>query len=439
MDSVALGTLQDPAAIWYRAVPVLSQKWFNPMADRIKLTEAVVAGVAVPNARTILWDAAVTGFGLRCTPSGVKSFVLVYRPRGLGRSGSSRTLTLGRWPNLSVEAARKSARSTIGNIADGKDPAKTLREIRLQVVKTLATALEDYEKHLVRRRVVNIKTIMSSLRRGLSKFLNRELKSITRDHYVAAIDALDSLNKPGAADYQRKNARTFAEWAVTRGGAETHLAGFVRERPTRAEKLESEKKGRALSDVEIAKLWQASCQSAHSFGALIRLGLLTGMRRGEMAGLTWENVKLDRISLEATHTKQGRRHEIPLTLPMRDILSSRQKGTSTLVFPSEKTGRKMSGWNKLVAKVIKASGVDFSLHDTRRTCRTLMTLTGTVTDIAEIAIGHQRKELILLYDFSEVWPERTLAFEKVSSHIMSAVTPASSTFVKLSNTERRSA
>jgi len=118
------------------------------------------------------------------------------------------------------------------------------------------------------------------------------------------------------------------------------------------------------------------------------------MRRGEMAGLTWENVKPDRITLEATHTKQGRRHEIPLTLPMRDILSSRQKGTSTLVFPSEKTGRKMSGWNKLVAKVIKASGVDFSLHDTRRTCRTLMTLTGTVTDIAEIAIGHQRKELM---------------------------------------------
>ena len=401
------------------------------MADRIKLTEAVVAGVPVPNARTILWDAAVTGFGLRCTPSGAKSFVLVYRPRGLGRSGSSRTLTLGRWPDLSVEAARKSARSTIGNIADGKDPAKTLRDIRLQVERTLAAALEDYEKHLVRRRVVNIKTIMSSLRRGLSKLLNRELKSITRDHYVAAIDALDALNKPGAADYLRKNARTFAEWAVTRGGAGNPLAGFVREKPTRAEKLESEEKGRALSDVEIAKLWRTSCQSAHSFGALIRLGLLTGMRRGEMAGLTWGNVKPDRITLEATHTKQGRRHEIPLTLAMRDILSSRPKGTSSLVFPSEKTGRKMSGWNKLVAKVIKASLVDFSLHDTRQTCRTLMTVTGTATDIAEIAIGHQRKDLIRRYDFSEVWPERTLAFEKVSSHIMSVVTPASSSIVRL--------
>ena len=85
----------------------------------------------------------------------------------------------------------------------------------------------------------------------------------------------------------------------------------------------------------------------------------------------------------------------------------------------------------MLVKVVKASGVQFTLHDTRRTCRTLMSTTGTTEDIAEIAIGHQRSDLIRRYDFSEVWPQRILAFERVSDQITSVVNPAPAMVIAL--------
>ena len=75
--------------------------------------------------------------------------------------------------------------------------------------------------------------------------------------------------------------------------------------------------------------------------------------------------------------------------------------TSRLAFPSEKTGGVIFGWTKLVADLKEASGVDFTLHDLRRTSRTLMSCLGVKRSIAELAIGHKREELEALYNFDQ--------------------------------------
>jgi len=400
-----------------------------------KLTEAGAENAKVPpgKSRVILWDESVTGLGLRCSKSGSKTFVLMYRPLGVGRRGPSRTLTLGRWPSLSVEAARKSAKARVGDISNCKDPAAALRQARAASRTTLRVALEGFEAGLKRRKVVAVTNIMSSLRRGLAGLLRREVATLTRADYVAAIEAVDRQGRPGAAEYLRKNSRTFAEWVVTQGlTPHNPLAGLRRPKATRAERLDAESKGRALSNAEIVAIWTASGKTKGSFGALVRLGLLTGMRRGELAGLRWSDVKADRISLEPRRTKQGRSHQIPLTAQMSAQFGSRPRGTSDLVFPSWKTNRQMSGWKKLVQALRQASGVIFTLHDLRRTCRTLMSNLGVATDIAEMAIGHQRSDLIRRYDFSDVWPERVDAFGKVSAHIRSLVPASSSNVVPMS-------
>ena len=111
---------------------------------------------------------------------------------------------------------------------------------------------------------------------------------------------------------------------------------------------------------------------------LVRLGMLTGMRRGELAGLQWSDVTTDRIVLHASGTKSGVRHEVPLTPAMRAVLQAQPRTTSALVFPSarRKAGAQLSGWTQLVAGAVHASGVDFRLHDLRRTTQTLMSRAG---------------------------------------------------------------
>ena len=168
-----------------------------------------------------------------------------------------------------------------------------------------------------------------------------------------------------------------------------------------------------------------------SFGNLVRLGLLTGMRRGELSGLRRSDIKSDRLVLEAQHTKSGIIHELPLTDLMRDVLARQPQTSSKLVFPSSRTGTRISGWTKLVRQLVKASGVDLTMHDLRRTCRTLMSRLGAPEDIAELAIGHQRADLVARYNKDAAWEQRFVAFEQVSTHLTQLVEVPSSNITYL--------
>ena len=77
--------------------------------------------------------------------------------------------------------------------------------------------------------------------------------------------------------------------------------------------------------------------------------------------------------------------------------------------------------SKLVAKPQQASGIDFRLHDLRRTARTLMSRLDVAEDIPELAIGHVRADLIARYNKDEAWDGRVDAFTKVSAHVAALI------------------
>src|SRR5262249_27907141 len=158
--------------------------------------------------------------------------------------------------------------------------------------------------------------------------------------------------------------------------------------------------GRALSDDEIRNVWQAAGdKSFGSFGALARLALLTGLRRGELAQIERaRDLLADRIVVQPEHAKTGNPHTVPLTPLMREIVAGQPVTTSKLLFPSPTTGDRIRAWSLRIAKLQQASGVDFRLHDLRRTARTLMSKLGVPEDIAELAIGHVRKDLVARYN-----------------------------------------
>jgi integrase len=343
----------------------------------------------------------------------------VFRPRGVGRREAARTVTLGSWPSLGLKAAKAAAEKQVGEVALGRDPAADLRATKTQERRMLDKALDEFERALSRRKIVNAKTAMSALRRGLSPYKAREIGTLTRADFVKRIDALEAAGLPGAASDLRKHSRSFLEWAVGQGLAPFNvMAGLRRPRASRAERLEGERTGRALTDEEVASLWQAAA-GLGTFGGLLRLGMLTGLRRSELAGLCWSDVKDDRIGLAAHGTKTGVAHEVPITSAMRAVLAAQPRDTTGLVFPSSRRRdeAKLSGWTQLVASAAKASGVDFRLHDLRRTVRTLMSRLEVAEEVAELAIGHVRRGLVATYNKDGAWTARVDAFERVSAHI----------------------
>jgi integrase len=169
----------------------------------------------------------------------------------------------------------------------------------------------------------------------------------------------------------------------------------------------------------------------------VQLALLTGMRRSELAQLERDRHILtgeravavrgidgERIHLPRSITKTMADHDIALTPLMRAVIAAQPRTTSSLLFPSRMTGGRMRGWFHLVAALQRDSGVDFQLHDLRRTCRTLMSRLGIAEDIAELAIGHQRADLVARYNKDAAWPQRVEAFARVSAHIAALLVEA---------------
>jgi integrase len=423
--------------------------------NRTPLTRNRIEKAKVPHGtnQIMLWDTVVSGFGLRCLPGGSKTFVFRYRPHGGGRSVNPRLLRLGSFPSISLATAREAARIHAGNVAKGEDPAQQRAEERRRNRATLGKLLTGdgpYELHLKERGLVNIKPALSSLRRGLKAHMAADVAALSRNDIVTAINALTKLGKPGAAADLRSYSRTFCEWAVEQGLAKFNpMAGLRAAGRTRQQRLRDvEQKGKALTDDELVRVWraaQALQDRSHSgervtgsFGGLVQLALLTGMRRGELSQLQRDRHVLtgdravdtrggiggERIHLPKAITKTAADHDIPLTPLMRSVIAAQPRTTSPLLFPSRITGGRFKGWTHLMAALKDLSGVDVELHDLRRTARTLMSRLGVAEDIAELAIGHQRADLVARYNKDTAWLARVAAFEKVSAHISALLVDA---------------
>jgi integrase len=382
-----------------------------------KIESAVRAGAGVGRSQRIVWASDPVGLGLRIRAEGSLTWIYRYRRAG-GAREAAKTLKLGGWPALGLKAATAAAKRHAGEIALGRDPAAERRVERTRERRIVSRALDEFELTIKRRKIVNAKTIISTLRRGLAPHTNREIDALERADLVDRIEALEAAGKPGAATDLRRHTHRLLEWCLSKGLVKHNvLAGLRRQRLSRAERLESADKARALSDDEIAALWR-SAGSLGPFGGLLKLGLLTGTRRGELAKLCWPDVREDRIVVKPPIAKTGSRHEVPITAAMRAVLTAQARDTSDLVFPSaRKPGARLSGWTQLVAAAVKRSGVAFRLHDLRRTTRTVMSRCGVSEEFAELAIGHKRRGLVGVYNKDDAWQARVDAFTRVSDHI----------------------
>ena len=208
-------------------------------------------------------------------------------------------------------------------------------------------------------------------------------------------------------------------WAALQGLTPVNVLAGSRSRNSRARSAAEAAQGRALTDPEIVAVWRAASDMG-SFGALVRLGV-ERLRRSELAGLRWSDIKDNVIVIPEARTKMGTEHRVPVSPAMQALLAVQPRSASGLVFPSAVTGSAMSGWSKLLPKLVKASGVLVSTARSQANMRTLMSRLGVAEEVAEAAIGHAKGGLIAIYDKHDLWDERVVAFEKVSNHILALV------------------
>src|SRR5262245_58892781 len=88
------------------------------------------------------WDTSLPGFGLRVTPTGVRTWTIRYR-----HAGRLYRLTIGRYPKLSLADARERARTELRRAGLGEHPVAEKLQAREREQDTVAALVGEYEKH----------------------------------------------------------------------------------------------------------------------------------------------------------------------------------------------------------------------------------------------------------------------------------------------------
>jgi integrase len=415
----------------------------------IVFTEERLKALAAPATGEVIYrDVKSPGLSARVRPSGAKTYCLRYRVGG--RGSIERRLTLGEVGTLPLAEARKLAINARAAVAGGRDPAGE-RQAAAERAKaatpkeTLADIVDAWERDRAARGLTSAASDANSLRREFAALLDRDPGSITRAAVVGVFDEIRKGGRPGAVANVRARIHGLLSWAENAGRIlHNPMAGYRTARLSRAERLSALEKragGIMLDTREVAALWRA-CDDQRvrpSFGGYVRLLILSGCRRAEMARarLSWiKPATADRppvLVIPPGETKSGREHAVPLPALAQGVTAGIKRFADTdLLTPgarSRRTGKTapISGWSKSWPALLKVAE-DYglmrkpALHDLRKTFRSHLARLGVADRVAEAMLNHAPTDrLVGIYDKHDYLAERIEAAERWAAEVSQAL------------------
>jgi integrase len=383
-----------------------------------KLTEAGIARLKPPtNGRLQVPDGHLTGLWLRVTDRGVKSWSVLYRANG----GPVRRLTLGRWPAVGVADARSLAREALLTAAKGLDPAALKREQQRQGDRFEDVAAEFVERRCRLRQLRTAREVEAAIGKYfLPAWSGRRVGTITRHDVLKVVDGIADRGHGRQANKVLALVKQIFRWAEQRGLVERDPASGI------AKPAREVSRDRVLDDRELAAIWHAAGVMGWPWSPFVRLLVLLGQRRSEVACLRWQDLDLEAgvWRMPGEVTKMGRPRELPLPSAAVEIIAGlpRIEG-STLVFPANRAGshRPISGYSKMKRRLDQLSGVTgWRLHDVRRSCATGLQRLGVRLEVTEAVLGHvagSRGGIVGVYQRHEFLPEQRVALERWAEHV----------------------
>lgn len=364
-----------------------------------------------------IYDTKLTGFVLRVSKSGRGSYRVNYA-RG-------KWYTLGRATHLKPAEARELAQGILGDAAKGKDigaarkraKAATLRDYLANVygpwvkahrkdgAATLARLNACFDSELGGKRLPEITVWLVEKWRSARLKAGRAPSTINRD-----LTALKSaLNR--AVEWGYIDANPIAKFKpakVDQKGVVRYLSD-AEEARLRVALIEREE--RARRERESANRWRRArgyptlpelTGYTDHLRPLVLVALNTGLRRGELFNLTWDDVDLDRamLTVRGGGAKSGQTRHVPLNTEAAAVLRDWQATTGAkagYVFPGKEGGRLdniATAWRAAVA----AAGIEgFRFHDLRHTFASKLVMAGVDLNTVRELLGHGDLQMTLRY------------------------------------------
>lgn len=376
-----------------------------------------------------LWDTEIKGFVARKLPSACVCYGLKYTS---AKSGRQRWFALGMHGALTAEQARSMAMMHRGRIASGLDPQSDREAERIQrtgittVTKLLDAHLAMY---VVPRKLRSAKEIARIHNKYIKPVIgNVSIRELKRSHVVKVLDKVAAENGLVMADLVLAYLRKALNWFATRDDefVVPIVPGMAKSRPR------ERARARMLSDLELRALWKVTAPSeSGTYGALVRVLLLTAQRRQEVAGMSRRELAQDTWVIPAERAKNNRVNVVPLTSTVTSTITSLPI-LGDYVF-GDKGDRPYAGFSKSKIRLDEAMRREISslggdgdmkpwvLHDLRRTARSLMARSRIPREIAERVLNHVIAGVEGVYDRYDYITEKRealLALEQLVSRIV---------------------
>jgi integrase len=370
-----------------------------------------------------IWDTELPGFLVRVRPSGVMTFACSIRRPDRRRT----TVTIGRTSVLTVAQARDEARIILGECAQGLDPARQRQQAKVHCLETFIQEryapwalahrrsaqrtldrLKGCFPEFMKKPMPEISAWLVEKWRSERKATGIQPSTINRD--ITALKAV--LSK--AVDWSILEVHPLANVKPLKAAGKTIVRFLSDEERDSLEaalaRREQEiREGRARANewrrargVSLFPDYSESGFADHLFPA-VALSLHTGLRRGELLGLTWQCVDLGgrRITIQADTSKSQSSRHVPLNRKATDVLERwwKQHGRPCrgFVFQSSDGGA-LSDLKKAWKGLLRKAGiVSFRWHDMRHDFASQLVMSGVDLNTVRELLGHSDLKMTLRY------------------------------------------
>jgi integrase len=370
------------------------------------LTDKQVAALPRKEGRYTYSDPELRGHYLRI-PARSSRAPIAFAAVARDPSGKQIWTTVGTADAIGIDQARELARAAIKRIKAGgpiSESAKpTVRDVADQWLERHVRSNEQRTER-ERGRIIS--------RYIVPRIGDQVFADVRRKDIAELLDRIEDESGKPMADGVLNTFRAISKWVQQRDESyhPPLTAGM-----SRVPKGEGRRK-RILADDEIRAIWRVEGQ----YGDFVRLALLTAQRREKLITLRWDDIKDDVWTIRTEPREKGNPGRLALPQIALDIIRAQPMFVGNpYVFAGRNGGPTSAfGAGQYKARFDELCGVtNWRIHDLRPTARSLMARAGVQTEIAEMALGHARDELLQIYDRHSYDTEKAAALTKLAALI----------------------
>jgi len=372
-------------------------------ANRYNFTKKFIEDLkpAEQGKRLYYKDNKVNGLELMVTDKGTKSFKVTRK-----KDGRVIRVTIGHYPDISIENARKKAFEINSQIADGINPNIEKNQLKQDI--TFGNLFNEFIERYAKQHKITWRQDQRDTNRLCKKWFKRKISTITNQEIRLFHEKLGK-ETPYMANRMLAKIKVIYNKAIEWGYKGDNPANNIKQ-------FKEQSRERFILPEEVGKFFKSLDQEEnHIIRDYIYISIYTGARKSNILAMKWDQIEFNIKQWQIPKTKNGDSQTLPLINDVIQILKNRKIENDKLDLPdlqkqyvlpsltsaSGHLTEPKKGWKRILQR---AEITNLRLHDVRRTLGSYMTMQGFSEAIIGKTLGHKTSEATKVYSRMNIDP-----------------------------------